>query len=527
MKNLNAPLIAFFFLVFGTTAQAQTAMATLDINNVSATFLNMGDMFWNPVTQQPGYEFPKGSGKYTTFTNAIWCSGYDISSGVLKVAAQSYRQDGNDYWCGPLNSAGTIDSITSNAWDYIWKINASSVDSHIVRTGRTIANTPADIVTWPAKGNTLAAGKGGAALSIPDALAPFVDVNNDGVYNFVDGDYPLIKGKQALWWVFNDVRPHTESSSAPLGLQFQAMAYACTGEAVFDNSTMLNLQIINKGGANYNDFVLSMFADCDLGYVFDDLLGYDSAHRAGVMYNGDTFDEIYGSNLTQHAVILRKCPGDGTSLLPAGSLGTFYNSQNGNPQNALQFRYIQTGRTVAGIPYTRSCNTTDTSKSVYPFVWPDDPSIIGGISQKQCGYGVNDTRMVLSAVPMAFNANQTLEFEFAFTNTPIGSNNNDFAAIRANGDKILSTTGDCGTPSLGITSSAAAGTISIAPNPASDILHIALDNQQVEQVLVLNNIGQQIYSGKVQANTDINCTTWPRGIYIVKVGGTSTKVLLR
>ena len=50
------------------------------------------------------------------------------ATGQLKVAAQSYRQTGDDFWPGPLNS-NTVD-ITSdrcNYYDQIWKISKNEV----------------------------------------------------------------------------------------------------------------------------------------------------------------------------------------------------------------------------------------------------------------------------------------------------------------------------------------------------------------------------------------------------------------
>ncbi|MBK7691106.1 MAG: hypothetical protein IPJ31_08310 [Bacteroidetes bacterium] len=58
-------------------------------------------------------------------------------------------------------------------------------------------------------------------------MAPFVDVNNDNIYNALDGDYPDIEGEQALWWVFNDNgKTHNETNGLPLKIEVKALAYA-------------------------------------------------------------------------------------------------------------------------------------------------------------------------------------------------------------------------------------------------------------------------------------------------------------
>jgi hypothetical protein len=48
-------------------------------------------------------------------------------------------------------------------------------------------------------------------------------MNGDGHYNCLQGDYPLIKGDQIIWWVFNDnYNKHTETGSLHnMGIEVQ------------------------------------------------------------------------------------------------------------------------------------------------------------------------------------------------------------------------------------------------------------------------------------------------------------------
>ncbi|MBK9781978.1 MAG: hypothetical protein IPP55_18365 [Anaerolineales bacterium] len=56
------------------------------------------------------YEVPVGSGKHSLFAGAIWIGGLEAGSNNLKVAAQTYRQSGSDFWPGPIDR--TTVSIT-------------------------------------------------------------------------------------------------------------------------------------------------------------------------------------------------------------------------------------------------------------------------------------------------------------------------------------------------------------------------------------------------------------------------------
>jgi hypothetical protein len=80
---------------------AGTAQTLLDINNVKTTILNGGDMWWDLSNGR--YEIPKGSAKHSMFAGALWIGGLDENE-QIKVAGQTYRQSGSDYWPGPLDN---------------------------------------------------------------------------------------------------------------------------------------------------------------------------------------------------------------------------------------------------------------------------------------------------------------------------------------------------------------------------------------------------------------------------------------
>src|ERR1043165_8448915 len=69
------------------------AQEDLDINNVRATILTGGDMWWNLVDGK--YLVPKPAkgetGPTSQFAGSLWIGGFDASN-ALKVAAMTYRQ---------------------------------------------------------------------------------------------------------------------------------------------------------------------------------------------------------------------------------------------------------------------------------------------------------------------------------------------------------------------------------------------------------------------------------------------------
>jgi hypothetical protein len=162
---------------------------TLDINNVRAGIANRSDMHWDIGGNGNAlYEVPKGSGISSNFASALWIGGLD-AGGQLHGGAQTYRQAGVDFWPGPLDTiTASIDTATSRNYDKIWKVSYTDINNFITayNTGSIVATE--DMMTWPAHGT------GNNSRN----LAPFVDHNGDGLYNPNDGDYPKIKGDQAL-----------------------------------------------------------------------------------------------------------------------------------------------------------------------------------------------------------------------------------------------------------------------------------------------------------------------------------------
>ncbi len=91
-------------------------MDSVDINNIHAAILVHGDMWWDPVAQLALCRFPPNAPTHINFAGSVWMSGYDAGNN-LHVAAQTYRQTGNDYWPGPIDpGTGSLTYATSQKW---------------------------------------------------------------------------------------------------------------------------------------------------------------------------------------------------------------------------------------------------------------------------------------------------------------------------------------------------------------------------------------------------------------------------
>jgi hypothetical protein len=284
--------------------QKSTSRAVLDVNNVRTTLLNGGDMWWD--LDNARYEVPKTNDpftpkKHSLFAGGIWLGGKDQpgGGGNLMMVTQTYRQDGHySFWPGPIvQNAMDITPNECLQWDRHFTVNKKSIDKYksLTEYPTTIDTTkiPFEIYNWPGRGNPYLSavndGMQGAVLT--ENLAPFYDRRGDCIYDPHDGDYPDIRGDQAIWWVMNDVGGVKSPVSNPIGLEMSVMAFAFASADDLNNMTFYKQKIINKGSKPVYETYVGQFADPDLGKYDDDYVQCDVSRGLGICYNGDDDDE--------------------------------------------------------------------------------------------------------------------------------------------------------------------------------------------------------------------------------------------
>lgn len=284
------------------------SFAYLDINNVSARFSASGNHFFSDNAE---FEVPKGSGKTSIFSSAFWIGGKDIQ-GNLHFAGERYRQGPTsgpantkpDFYAGPVMDSAFYSIYQDTVWNYIWNLRKTEIDYHRTHYWQTGYQPIHDILTWPGNGNTL--------LGQAARLAPFADRNGDGIYDPFDGDYPEIRGDQALFFIFNDDRGgHLESWGEKLRVEIHGMAYAfdLPGDSALKNTVFLYYKIYNRSENAYDSTYLGVFTDIDLGYPMDDYIGCDVERNMYFGYNGLPVDgtgqsNAYGENPPSQGVTI-------------------------------------------------------------------------------------------------------------------------------------------------------------------------------------------------------------------------------
>jgi len=437
---------------------ATTAQTDLDINNVRTTILVGGDMWWD--LDNAKYEVPIGTGKHSIFAGALWIGGID-AGGQVKVAAQTYRQTGIDFWGGPMDT--TTVNITPDVcqkYDRHWVVTKEGVEAFAqgLLTDPAYLLIKEDMDEWPGNGD----GNEGKYL------APYYDVNINEAYD-AGIDYPgyrldivttppippyptvpgtpkvvcndYLFGDKTVWWVFNDVgNAHTETSSEPIGLEIRAQAFGFKTNDEINNMTFYKYQIINRSSLTLTETYFGQWVDPDLGNAVDDYVGCDVPRGLGFCYNGDADDETgtgYGMNPPSVGVDFFQGPiadvndlvdndRDGcidcTFLDSSGVTLTFdddvlgeqiimskfvyYNNVNnspiGNPNGFVDFYNYLRGIWLDNQPITYGGDGRDATAPICNFMFPgtSDPinfPVLGEWSEFTAGNPPEDRRFLQSA----------------------------------------------------------------------------------------------------------------------------------
>ncbi len=323
-------LIATLIAAFEMTAQWHPE-AEIDINNVKTTLYGTGNFFrirGGENTEQ-GYFVPSTGDASTIFQNTLWIGGLDADDS-LHLAAVRFNQVGEDFWSGPLRvTDASTDIFNVMNYHHVWKVSRAEIETLIANPGGDI---PEDILTWPGNGNV--------ADGFAATLAPFVDVDGDGVYDPHNGDYPDILGDMALFCIYNDNYDfynngyvhHGESGGGALGIEVHCMLYGFNApdDEILNNTLFMRQWIYNRSSNDYHDTYIGSWTDFDIGYARDDYNGCNVQHGYYYGYNADDFDGdgepgSYGANPPAQVIMIL----GGPTMNPDGLDNPKYDS-NGN-----------------------------------------------------------------------------------------------------------------------------------------------------------------------------------------------------
>ncbi len=540
------------------------ASAYLTANNVLIPFSSFGVMACTGINSVQ--RVPANSNTGTIYAQGLWIGGMDAFSTIHAVAAKfldplKYTQttpedDHSNFRPGPLRvTDATTDTATMLQFNHVWSVSREQIDYHIAHIADPGYQIPADIATWPGNGDT--------THGYARQLAPFYDADGDGLYKARNGDYPLIRGDQALFAIFND-----RASTHPLGVEVHAMVYAFDepADTAMNNTVFVHYDVINRSAQTHTDTWFGSFCDFDLGYAFDDYIGCDVQHGMFYAYNGFEQDG-YGTNSysgippAQSCTFLSSPSAERHSYADSAlAMNKFLyylnsnNSVNGEPYEVPDFYNYLRGYWLDETPMKFGGNGVYSGIIDLPcdYMYPgdSDPLHFGtnGVNPGDSGYfdswselavgnAPGDRRGLGSSGPFTFEAGQTRSLDLAFT-TSFADSGNAFSSVellRSHTDRVRSQfesdTTSSGKPFAYSPYSAPYNaiadvkhepqTLHIYPNPTRGMVTVDLGSEAAGTTVAVFDITGRLVAecrscdGRVRFNTE----QWPSGIYIIRANG--------
>ncbi len=489
----------------------------LDINNIQAPIIPHAEMFWHRDHQDINFMVPKNSGKKTIFVSSLWIGAQDQNDSTY-VAAATYNQAGSDYQYGILDGQGNYDTGFSRvAGLYIpvklrrWEVDTFRQSGHLPGFNSALYEK---IIKWP------------GMHKLQGQLAPYRDHNGNGVYDPDQGEYPIFKGDEAIFRVFNDDMLHFESQSLPMKLEIQALTYAyqcddipeTSPDFVINNTVFNSYTIINRSDRDYHDVYLGQWTDFDLGDGQDDFVGCDTALDFSFAYNADNFDADYGPNPPTQAVVfldqeLVNFTANRPELLIPGK----------TTRKERYYAYLSSS-------YPDGSPFVDANGDPLPAQFCGNPYTSHGERDTVPG----DKRTTSATGPFDLKSGDTLKFTLAFVfshesqaanglQTSIKKMKSDVQRIRS-----WHTQGsfpNCVRPNS-IRSSHALPSIHIYPNPGADQLYIQVSNPSTfDRIMIIDAQGKTVYDAAFsQEKMHVSTGQLAEGVYHIRVTGANSTV---
>ncbi|MFN7241614.1 MAG: T9SS type A sorting domain-containing protein [Chitinophagales bacterium] len=424
MKKLLLSILTFTFGHLNSQPCTPGAQNFAETPFIRTGLTTMGDLWTEKSLTSGGLEYPKRTSQEMVngiraispiFAGGIWLSAKNGSQ--LKVSAMSYRTPINKahFFPGPIRlSDASVHPQSCTVFDKIWRVQKLDIKTHInnwASGALPILNIPTEISDWPAKGN-----KKFTTVPITDDMAPFADVNGNGIYDPEYGDYPIIKGDESFFAVFNDISSgRLDSIEKPIGVEVHLMTSTFNDFRLnsFGTALFQDCRIIKKTPNDVSEFILGLYVDSDLGNFNDDYIGCDTASNTGYTYNGDNFDENAGSVRGY----LDNPPIAITSFINA-KMGSFTFHRNGsnqslsNPNNSVEYRNFMEGKTRTGTNFSVSADALGLGSPITKFCFLGNPSSASEWSMASQNYTLADLRYNMSTEMSTLSYNQPKEISF-------------------------------------------------------------------------------------------------------------------
>ena len=482
-----------------------------------------------------------------------------------------FYQDEDNFQFGPINSAYN-DSINDKFMRGGY-VTRDMIEDHvaIVNYGNPTYVPVYGILKWPAHGNP--------DLGEAENIAPFVDVNMNGIYEPLQGDYPKIYGDKCYLNIYHQ-NPNYEGNN-DLEIHQYFYTYDCDTSEMLKNTVFVRQQFINRGG-DLDSVYVGTFIDYDIGNYGDDRCGTDVENGMIYAYNGDQFDESDGSILgfqdsipAQGMLVLKgvKKISDGLDnsygVLDGSSINgvnfddgevdnEYYTLEFSNyfvnamgiplsdPINSNQLKEVLKGNWIDGTPkYYGGNGYSGTTNVESKYIFPGDSDPLGygtgGIitndtwSESTVGMPQGDRRMLASSGAGFLASGDTLDYLTAYIIAFSDDYDTDpfsLGKLKEYGSELKNAYASnmlgCGNTFNPIeenleSASIEENTIVVYPNPFSNVIYIAelADKNTITVYDINGRVVKQIEANDPTVTLELDCKS---GVYFVEIVSTKNRI---
>ncbi|MFO7880687.1 MAG: T9SS type A sorting domain-containing protein [Bacteroidota bacterium] len=537
----------------------------LDVNHIRAIVPSAGTFFMqdDSIANRAGYLLSNENHTNSIFAGSIWVGGLDENE-TMHVSGERFNQIGKDYYPGPLQIDGTAAGSSTpevmTEFNKVWKIDRADLLSYLVN-GVDTNEIENNILTWPAHG----------PANYSQELAPFVDINNNGIYEPETNDeYPEILGDQMLYRIYNDHKTDStsETGGIPLGIEIEDIHYGFRydnpsnpWDDLINYQTFQEVRITNRSDTSYNDVYIGIFLDGDIGYAWDDYIGTSVYQQSLYFYNGDDFDEGtdstngFGSDLPVQTVTVLSTltptePEGFTVENPLSAAFYFNNTTGSNPATtdptvaAEYYSYLQgqwkdgSGIYYGGTGHIAGGGNPDVPAD-YIFPGASDPTGIGTDGNQMEAWSEvtednvpDDRRGLLVAGPYTLEPGDHKSIELVYAHIPAtlmssAKESGNIPGFQPALDTIINwylhdriPSNYPAADSLALsTGQKSAFELSVYPNPAKNTLQIQASDA-FENISISDICGRPVLSKKFPGNTKnikLDISNLTSGYYILSV----------
>lgn len=523
------PIILLLLAPFASFGQGPTNQRVLLENSIlSGSFGPEMNLFQDTEGDSAHYSLqmiasPGSDPQSLIYSSALWYGG--ISDDQLYMTASMYDSPEIDDPCysgfGPISEA--YGPVYQMRYNRVWLVDQSDIENHISQFDSPGYVVPENLASYP--------GNGRSEFGESHLLLPFVDANDNGIYEPELGDHPKIRGDRCVTWVVNDASNGAEGRPQ-IETILQAYLYTEGPEELLQ-TLFVNAQLRNRSDRDYTDFSLGVFVDADVNWEMKNRIGCDPYSNYAYTYspydfNPDSWISDYG------------IPSNVATFFPEDDMHSHMlfsngNDDNGRPQDPDHFYHYLNARWKNGQPLTyggngfapgNGNNPDITTQFMFPdFIWAID----GGGWSDYPALPANDRTQVLSIAPQDFDAGEALCFHYAFV---ASADTHATDALNIMDDKIdvLQTWWDthadteCMDPdhplSTGELDAAAAG-LGLYPNPTSGLLRLdGLPRTDAQQIQVADLSGRVLISATLSAGQSlVDVRALPSGMYLLCLPG--------